>query len=342
MSGPLRVDIVGWAENATTARLLAELTGRGHEAGLVDPELMAVDLGAGVTVVPYDARDRPDVVVTAVSTEALVALDAVGDLARAGVPVLNEPAAVLAAADKFATARVLAGAGVPHPRTVQVSTAPAALAAASRLGWPVVVKGLDGAHGSRVFLAAGERELVAALDAVRIEEGREPTANTPVLVQELVDAPVGRDRRIVVCGGVAVAAMERVARPGEWRSNLSQGAQPRAVAVGEQEVATAVAAVHGLGLGLGTVDVMCSPAGPVVLEVNSFGDVVDVAAFSGVDVVGAVADLAEAVAAGRRSLTASVRRPLAAEVREAELSFCHDRLAREAAELAARRTASHG
>lgn len=336
MTGSLHVDVVGWVGNATTVRLLAELRARGHRVDLVAPELMAVDVGRDVTVAPYDDRRHPDVVVVAVSTEALVALDAVGDLAAMGVPLLNRPAAVLAAADKLATARALRGDGVPHPRTVQVSTAPAALVAAVRLGWPVVVKALDGSEGSRVFLAGDEVELVTALDAVRRGEGRDPGANTPVLVQELVDAPVGRDRRIVVCGGVAVAAMERIARPGEWRSNLSLGAQPHAVAVTEREVAAAVAAVRSLGLDLGTVDVLSTPAGPVVLEVNSFGDLVDVAAFSGVDVVAAVADLAEAVAAGRRSLPASARRPLPPDVRAAELSFCQERLARKAVELARR------
>lgn len=338
----LRVDVVGWAGNATTARLLTELLGRGHRAACVDPERMAVDLGREVTVVPYDARPTPDVVVTAVSTEALVALEGVGALGRAGVAVVNEPSAVLAAADKFVTARALRVSGVAHPRTVQVSTAPAALAVAVRLGWPVVVKAPDGSEGSRVFLAGDEGALVAALDAVRWREGRDLAANTPVLVQELVDAPLGRDRRIVVCGGVAVAAIERVGRDGEWRSNLSQGAEPRAVVVTRAEEAAALAAVRSLGLDLGTVDVLPTPVGPVVLEVNSFGDLVDVAAFSGVDVVGAVADLAEAVAAGRRCLTASSARSLLPGARAAELSFCNDRLARKAVELAARRVPAAG
>jgi hypothetical protein len=141
---------------------------------------------------------------------------------------------------------------------------------------------------------------------------------------------------------MAVAAIERVAREGEWRSNLSQGGQPRAVAVGAAEAAAAVAAVHALGLDLGTVDVMGAAGGPVVLEVNSFGDVLDVAAFSGVDVIGAFADLVEAVASGERSLGPASRRALSGRARTAELSFCRERLASKAAELAGRRTADGG
>lgn len=332
--GQLRVDIVGWPSNATAARLLAELQGRGHVAAVVDQGLLAVEAGAEVGVAPYDLRVRPDVLVTAVSTEALVALDAIAELARAGVQVVNPPEAVLASASKFTTARLLRAARVPHPRTVQVSTAEAALGWAKKLGWPVVVKALDGSEGDQVLLAADPEELVDALGAVRRSEGKDPDGGTPLLVQELV-GEVGRDRRIVVCGGVVVAAIERIARPGEWRSNLSQGAQPRAVAVTAPEAAAAVAAVDGLGLDLGAVDVLSTDAGPVVLEVNSFGDVVDVAAFSGIDVIGAYADLVEAVAVGRRTLTEASRRELPAGTRATELAFCRERLAGKAVELAA-------
>jgi hypothetical protein len=177
-------------------------------------------------------------------------------------------------------------------------------------------------EGHQVRLACAPGELVGAMRAVRRSEEKDPDGETPVLCQELVDAPLGRDRRIVVAGGMAVAAIERVARRGEWRSNLSQGGQPRAVAVGAAEAAAAVAAVQALGLDLGTVDVMGAASGPVVLEVNSFGDVLDVAAFSGVDVIGAFADLVEAVASGERSLGPASRRALSRRARTAELAFC--------------------
>jgi ribosomal protein S6--L-glutamate ligase len=308
-------------------------------AAVLEPRRLAIEVFEAVTVVPYDRRRLPDVLVTAVSTEAPIAHDAITALAHAGVPVVNPPGAVLAAADKHVTARLLQAAGVPHPRTTQVSTVPAARAAAARLGWPVVVKALDGSQGEQVVLVAGPADLDAAVRAVRRSEEKDPTADTPVLVQELVAAPLGRDRRIVVAGGLAVAAIERVARPGEWRSNLSQGAQPRAATFTRAEASTALAAVRALGLDLGTVDVLRTPAGPVVLEVNSFGDVVDVTAFTGIDVVGAVADLVEAVAAGRRTLGEASRRPLPAPALAAELAFCRERLASKAVELAGQRGA---
>lgn len=333
-SGQLRVDIVGWPSNATAVRLRAELHGRGHLAAIVDQGLLAVEGGGEVDVAPYDVRVRPDVLVTAVSTEALVALDAIAALVRSGVQVVNPPEAVLASASKFTTARLLRAAGVPHPRTVQVSTAQAALTWATKLGWPVVVKALDGSEGNQVLLAADSEELVHALGAVRRSEGKDPTAGTPLLVQALV-GEVGRDRRVVVCGGVAVAAIDRIARAGEWRSNLSQGAQPCGAVATALEASAAVAAVHSLGLDLGAVDVLSTDAGPVVLEVNSFGDIVDVAAFSGIDVIGAFADLVEAVAAGRRTLTKGSVRRLPPHSRAVELSFCQERLAEKAVELAA-------
>lgn len=338
---PTTVDIAGSATNATASRLRRELERRGHHATIVPADDLGVDVGPdGPVALPYDRRPLPDVVVTAVSTEAPVALDAVRTLEDHGIPVLNRPTAVLTASNKFATAVTLREAGLPHPRTVQVTTADAVRRAGHELGWPLVLKAIDGSEGNQVALVAGPGAVHRAIGAVRASLGLAADRPAPLLAQQPVDAPLGRDRRVVVAGGVAIAAMDRQARPGEWRSNLSQGAQPVEARATPDEEATAIAAVRALGLDLGLVDLVPTAEGPVVIEVNSFGDVVDVAAFSEVDVVSAIADLAEAIAGGRRDLTPESRRLLAPDVLVAELAFCRERLARKAVELAERATAA--
>ena len=60
--------------------------------------------------------------------------------------------AVDIAGDKDLTTKLLASAGLPVPRSESVRTVEGAVAAADRIGYPVVVKPLDGNHGRGVCL----------------------------------------------------------------------------------------------------------------------------------------------------------------------------------------------
>src|SRR5690606_13700733 len=69
---------------------------------------------------------------------------------RASMTDRTSQLAVDLAADKQRTREVLAAAGIPVPRGTEVRTAEEAVAAARRLGGPVVTKPLDGNHGRGV------------------------------------------------------------------------------------------------------------------------------------------------------------------------------------------------
>ena len=60
--------------------------------------------------------------------------------------------AVDIASDKDLTTRLLGAAGLPVPKQESVRTADQAVRAAERIGYPVVVKPLDGNHGRGVCL----------------------------------------------------------------------------------------------------------------------------------------------------------------------------------------------
>jgi hypothetical protein len=98
----------------------------------------------------------------------------------AGVCLLGSlPVAVAVAADKWECFRRFAHAGLATPRTVCVAPA-AAAAAAARLGYPVVVKPLDGAGCDGVCLAANDALLEAALQQPALQ------GSASVLVQRYV------------------------------------------------------------------------------------------------------------------------------------------------------------
>ncbi len=330
----MQVDIVGHDDNATVVRLCDKLRKRGHCVRVVPGDELYVDLSGGdCIVVPYDVLQVPHVLVSASTTDCLTALDAIRVLAAAGVPVVNSPEALEKSANKFRTALALQEAGVRHPRVLQVCTARTASEAARKLGYPVVLKAPDGSEGSAVFLVDRECDMPDAVTRLRRVCAQDPAGWTPLLVQERMAESMGRDKRVLVVGGHAVACMERVAQPGEWRSNLSQGAHPRPAIMSLDEAAAAVSSVLALGLDFGVVDVMPLSAGPAVLEVNSFGDLVDIVAMSGVDAIGVLCSFIESCGGSWCPPAEGMPRLEPGEWRS-EMRFAWARIARRAAELA--------
>jgi RimK family alpha-L-glutamate ligase len=186
------------------------------------------------------------------------------ELARlrgAGVRVLNPPAALVAAHDKLATSRILACAGIPHPRTVHVTSPTALLPFAP----PVVVKPRFGSWGRDVVLCRTADELRSVLE---LDRNRRWFRVHGALVQELVP-PVGHDLRLVVAGATVVGAIRRVAAPGEWRTNVALGAAREPVAPPPEACEIAVAAARAIEADLVGVDLLPTPDGShVVLELN--------------------------------------------------------------------------
>jgi ribosomal protein S6--L-glutamate ligase len=93
-------------------------------------------------------------------------------------------------------------------------------------------------------------------------------ASDECLYQEYIPESRGTDKRLLVVGDRVVAAMQRLAGPGEFRANLHLGGTAQAYAPTADEAALAVQAVRALGLHYGGVDILDSQRGPLVLEVN--------------------------------------------------------------------------
>jgi len=109
--------------------------------------------------------------------------------------------AVEIASDKRLTNQILEDLGLPVPRQRIVNDADEAVEAAERLGYPVVVKPLDGNHGRGVSinLTTGEQ--------VRVGYDNAYERSSVVIVETF---QTGRDYRILVVNGKVVAVAERV------------------------------------------------------------------------------------------------------------------------------------
>ncbi|MEA2631098.1 MAG: cyanophycin synthetase, partial [Chloroflexota bacterium] len=107
------------------------------------------------------------------------------------------------ASDKNLTNRLLDSAGLPVPRADVVDTEDGAVAAARRLGFPCVVKPLDGNHGRGVHLDLRSEEAVRAAFRGAVAQSRAGD----VVVETYV---AGNDYRCLVIGGKVAAIAERV------------------------------------------------------------------------------------------------------------------------------------
>ena len=102
--------------------------------------------------------------------------------------------------DKELTKKLLNAAGVPVPMGRAVSDADDALKAALEIGWPVVVKPLDGNQGKGVTVNIGNEAQLRAAYAVAIE------FRDRILVERYMP---GNDFRLLVVGDKLVAAARR-------------------------------------------------------------------------------------------------------------------------------------
>lgn len=247
------VALIGSSQNETSVDLVEQWQRLGVGACLLPPA------DAVRILCPGDiAIGRLDVLPTLDGVErGLVVL---GELAAAGIRVVNGPRALVNAHDKLRTARCLEAAGVPHVATRHVRAGEL-----PDVELPVVVKPRFGSWGADVLRAESRDALAQALAGIAT---RPWFVRHGAIVQPLIP-PMGRDLRVLVAGGRAVGAETRVAAPGEWRTNISLGGFHLQCSIDVVAERLAVAAADAVGGDFVGVDLMPTLDGYVVLEVNA-------------------------------------------------------------------------
>lgn len=189
-------------------------------------------------------------------------MDALHALEARGCVVINPPRAVETAVDKFLALARLQAAGLTVPETWVGESSSDALDAFDRLGGDVVVKPLFGSEG-RGLVRLTDRET-----AGRVFRALE-RVHSVLYVQRFIPS-YGYDLRAFVIGDRVVAAARRRARPGEWRANLSQGAQAEPIALDAATGQLARAAAAAVGAQVAGVDLLPAKGGQIyALEVNA-------------------------------------------------------------------------
>lgn len=276
--------------------------GRGHALRVVDPLSCTLALDQRGPRLYAGSREVGDVdcAIPRVGTLlASYALSVVSHLESMGVPTVNRSEAIARARDKLLALQLLAKSGLAVPRTALVRD-PARLDRALAIvgGPPAVLKLIQGAQGVGVMLAETRDAVESTLETLW-------GLGQTVVLQEFVSESRGRDVRALVVGGRVVTAMRRLAREGEWRSNIHCGGSGEVVELVPAFQRAAIEAVRVLGLEVAGVDLLEGRDGPRIMEVNASPGFEELERVTGVDIAEAILRHAERIA-GRRTTAREV------------------------------------
>lgn len=282
----MRIGILSRAPKSySTTRLREACEQRGHEVHVLDTLKFAIVVEEGKPSLVYKEKPIPqfDAVIPRIGASiSFFGTAVVRQFEQLGVFSLNTANSISMSRDKLRSLQVLSRHTIGIPPTVFVREQSGVLSAIERIGGaPVILKMLEGTQGVGVILASDNKAAQAIVETLQ-------SANQNVLIQRFVRESKGRDVRAFVVGGRVVAAMRRIAKDDEYRSNLHRGGRSESVTLDTEYERTALRAAQVLGLRVAGVDMLESSSGPQVMEVNSSPGLEGIEHATGVDVAQAV------------------------------------------------------
>jgi [lysine-biosynthesis-protein LysW]--L-2-aminoadipate ligase len=192
-------------------------------------------------------------------SRALAALRVLNDW---GVRTVNTHQVAAVCGNKLETSTALVRHGVRTPRTLVAFTPESALEAIERVGYPAVLKPTIGSWGRLISLVSDRYAAEAILEHKEILGSFH---HSIFYIQEYVPKP-DRDIRAFVVGDRTIAAIYR--HSAHWITNTARGGRASNCPVTAEIDAISRAAAAAVGGGVLAVDLVESPAGLQVIEVN--------------------------------------------------------------------------
>ncbi|MGB5324533.1 MAG: 30S ribosomal protein S6--L-glutamate ligase [Pseudomonadales bacterium] len=252
----------------STSRLVEAAKARGHEVRVLDHLYCFMDITAEKPSIHYKTEEfgpnEFDAVIPRIgSSVTFYGTAVVRQFEMMGVYCVNESVAISRSRDKLRSLQLLSRKKVGIPATA-FAHSPHDIDGLIREvgGAPCVIKLLEGTQGIGVVLAETKKAAESVIQAFM-------GLDSNILVQEFIAESKGSDIRCFVVGGKVIAAMQRKAPEGEFRSNIHRGGTASLVKLSPEERKTAIDAAKIMGLNVCGVDLLRSSRGPLVMEVNS-------------------------------------------------------------------------
>lgn len=150
------------------------------------------------------------------------------------------------------------------------------------IGLPFVTKTLRGMGGHGVSLVRDEDDYRHLTDRLGEDE---------LLCEEYISESAGRDLRVFIVRGEAVACMERDGAAGNFRANLAQGGTAKAHGIDDAIRKTSMQAYQQTGLDIIGLDLLLGRDGYVFCETNVTPLLRGIEGATGVNVAGSIMDM---------------------------------------------------
>lgn len=192
------------------------------------------------------------------------ALAVIRHLERLGVPCINSSQSIEVVKDKLFTHQILAENNFPVPKTMLAKFPINIDLIESNLGFPSVIKTLSGTQGKGVFLADTKKSFKDLMQLIEITNSK-----VNIIIQEFIKDSYGRDLRVLVVGGRALACMERSAAGDGFKSNFSAGGSVQAFELTPEIEWLSTEACKATGLEIAGVDLLFDGSHYKICEINS-------------------------------------------------------------------------
>lgn len=249
----------------STKSLVNAGNNRQHHMQVVDPGYCRMEIENGEPKLIYQNEKIEDIhaIIPRIgSSNTYYGSSVVRQFQAMGVFTVNSADGILNSRDKWVCSQILVKSKIPIPKTVFASYFEYEEQINSFKGKPIILKLLEGTHGEGVILTESFQNTLSTIETLN-------ASGIKFVLQEYIEESNGADIRVIVVDGVAVAAMKRKSKAGDFRSNLHRGGSSEVIELTDIEEKIAIKSAKAMGLGFCGVDILQSKRGPLVLEINS-------------------------------------------------------------------------
>ncbi|MCB0317288.1 MAG: RimK family alpha-L-glutamate ligase [Bdellovibrionales bacterium] len=267
----LKIWVLTQLNNSTTSTsILKAALSKGHDAKIVSPlklNLLLKNSSTSENSIYLEGKkisDLPDLVLTRMgSVTPDIALHSLQQLENLGIKCINSLESLYLARKKFLSLQILQQNGIQIPATALLSIDTEFSDIIEQIpGPPWILKLPQGTKGTGVMKVDSVSSLKSCVEALH-------SLNSIVLLQEFIPLKKVCDLRFLVVRGECLGAVRRIAKEGDFRSNLFQGGKSEAFNPSKEMLEIAIKATKALKLEIAGVDILESDQGPIVIEVNS-------------------------------------------------------------------------
>lgn len=265
-------------------RIVEAAEERGHEIQFIDikqcymkldSENPEIHFGRGQTLNDLDA------VIPRIKSEiGMFGCALLRQFETVGIYTLNSAEAIGKTRDKLHSLQTLLEHGVNLPPSAAANT-PMDVPDLTEMvdGFPLIIKVAQGYKGDGVVLAETAADAETIIDAFK-------DVNANLLIQQFIKEAGGKDIRVLVVDGKAVAAVESNSLRDTSGANLQRGNAANPTKLSSQERRLAVKAAKALGLKVAGIDMLRSDDGPLLLDIHASPNLRYVENASGKDLAG--------------------------------------------------------